>query len=95
MCLPCASDIVDKEVEKDKSVAAGLALQQVLDNARAEVEEHERWQNEVFERLPKEHDEQGLTGPLRLSFTKTAPAREKLSQLVEKTYEQYFSTKSI
>lgn len=90
----CERDIAEKvaEVEKEKSVAAGLALQQVLDNARAEVEEHERWQKQVFESFSKEDEEQGLTLPLRQSFAASAEAREMLLRRVNSVSSQYFQS---
>lgn len=89
----CRREITDRiaAVETDPSVVAGLELQKVLDNARAEIEEHERWQTQVFANLPKEDDESGLTGPLRQSFTKSAEARDELALTVTSAYERYFS----
>jgi hypothetical protein len=90
----CERDIAEKvaAVEKGKSVVAGLALQQVLDNARAEVEEHERWQKQVFKSFSKEDEEQGLTLPLRQSFAASAEAREMLLRLVNSVSSQYFQS---
>lgn len=89
----CRHDIMRQieEVEKERSVASSFKLQQLLEEARHEIAGHEAWQGEVISGLPKEDDEAGLTGPLRLAFTETAEAREELLALVKTAYEKYFS----
>jgi len=89
----CEREVEEKiaKVQDGPSAVSGLELQKVLDSARAEVEEHERWQNQVFKSFPKEDDEQGLTGPLRQSFTQSAKARESLLSLVDAACAKYFT----
>jgi hypothetical protein len=92
----CKREIADKVVaiNEDPSAVAALELQKALDNASAEIEEHERWQTQVFKNLPPEDDEQGLTGPLRQSFTKSALTRAKLKTIVESVHDEYFRSQS-
>jgi hypothetical protein len=89
----CRHDIMRQieEVEKERSVASSFKLQQLLEEARHEIAGHEAWQEEVISGLPKEDDDAGLTGPLRLAFTETAEARKELLALVKTAYEKYFS----
>ncbi|HEY9869857.1 MAG TPA: hypothetical protein V6D08_11880 [Candidatus Obscuribacterales bacterium] len=61
-----------------RTAVSALELQQFLKNARAEIAEHQKWQNEVIASLPPRDDEEGLTGPLRQAFTKTGTTRAKL-----------------
>lgn len=77
MCSRQIGDCIARIQEIPTAVSA-LELQQVLDNARAEITEHQKWQNEVLASLPARDDEEGLTGPLRQAFTKTGTARAKL-----------------
>ncbi len=90
MCSRQIGDCIARIQEIPTAVSA-LELQQVLDNARAEITEHQRWQEQVFKSLPKEDDENGLTGPLRQSFTKSATARAKLLTEVMEAHEKYFN----
>lgn len=89
----CGRDIAGKidQVEKDKSVASGVELQQALDEARQEIADHENWQTDVLKSLPKQDDEDGLTGPLRQAFAKTAKARQRLAVQVNEANAKYFS----
>lgn len=89
----CGQNIRAKveEVEQERSVASSFALQQILEEAHHEIAGHRAWQEEVISALPKEDDEAGLTGPLRLAFTETSEAREELLTEVTDTYEKYFS----
>lgn len=77
MCSRQIGDCIARIQEIPTAVSA-LELQQVLDNARAEITEHQKWQNEVLASLPARDDEEGLTGPLRQAFTKTGTVRAKL-----------------
>lgn len=77
MCSRQIGDCIARIQEIPTAVSA-LELQQVLDNARAEIGEHQKWQNDVMASLPARDDEEGLTGPLRQAFTKTGTARAKL-----------------
>lgn len=90
----CAREIEEKvaAVKAEKTAVTGLELQKALDNAREEIAMHEAWQAEVIGELPKEDDESGATGPLRQAFADTAKARRMLSDLVEATYQSYFSS---
>ena len=58
----CERDIAEKvaAVEKDKSVVAALGLQQILDNARAEVEELNDGKNKFLEASPKKMKSRAL-----------------------------------
>ena len=89
----CGRDIQAKvdDVEKERSVAAAFELQKALEEARHEIAGHEAWQKEVISALPKQDDEDGLTGPLRQSFAKTAKAREALLQQVTDIFQSYFT----
>lgn len=89
----CSRDIAAKveRVEKERSVASSFELQRALDNARQEIAGHRTWQEEVLKNLPKEDDEEGLTGPLRQAFAKTAKTRDALADQVAETEEKYFS----
>lgn len=77
MCSRQIGDCIARIQEIPTAVSA-LELQQVLDNARAEITEHQKWQCDVLASLPARDDEEGLTGPLRQAFTKTGTARAKL-----------------
>lgn len=92
----CERDIKDKveEVERERSVASSLALQQALEGARHEIAMHEAWQSEVISGLAKQDDEEGLTRPLRQAFSKSAKVREALLEQVKKTFDEYFSGSS-
>lgn len=76
----CSRQLGDKiaHIQEVPTAVSALELQQVLDNAREEIGEHQKWQNEVLESLPPRDDEEGLTGPLRQAFTKSGTARAKL-----------------
>lgn len=76
----CSRDIGDKiaHIQEVPTAVSALELQQVLDNAREEINMHQNWQQEVLENLPPQDDEEGLTGPLRQAFTKSGTARAKL-----------------
>ena len=89
----CGRDIAAKveELEIDLSVVSALALQQALDEARAEITADENWQMEVIKNLPRQDDQDGLTGPLRQAFAKSKKAREVLLQQVNEAYEKYFN----
>ncbi|HIN67472.1 MAG TPA: hypothetical protein EYM95_22755 [Candidatus Obscuribacterales bacterium] len=89
----CGRDIAAKvaEVEKDRSVVSALALQRSMEEAQAEIRADEAWQQEVIKNLPKQDDEDGLTGPLREAFAKSKKARQVLLQQVNETYEKYFN----
>ena len=93
MCSRQIGDCIARVQEIPTAVSA-LELQQVLDNARAEITEHQRWQEQVFKSLPKEDDENGLTGPLRQSFTKSVIARAKLLTEVMEAHEKYFNAQA-
>lgn len=77
MCSRQIGDAIARIQEIPTAVSA-LELQQILKNARAEIAEHQKWQNEVIASLPPRDDEEGLTGPLRQAFTKTGTTRAKL-----------------
>lgn len=77
MCSRQIGDSISR-IQEVPTVVSALELQQVLDNARAEISEHQKWQNEVLASLPPRDDEEGLTGPLRQAFTKTGTTRAKL-----------------
>lgn len=77
MCSRQIGDAIARIQEIPTAVSA-LELQQILKNARAEIAEHQKWQNEVIVSLPPRDDEEGLTGPLRQAFTKTGTTRAKL-----------------
>jgi hypothetical protein len=77
MCSRQIGDSIARIQEIPTAVSA-LELQQVLNNARAEIAEHQKWQTEVIGSLPPRDDEEGLTGPLRQAFTKTGTTRAKL-----------------
>ena len=77
MCSRQIGDSIARIQEIPTAVSA-LELQQILRNARAEIEEHRKWQNEVIASLPPRDDEEGLAGPLRQAFTKTGTTRAKL-----------------
>jgi len=53
-------------------------IKRVLDEAQEEIQDHDQWQDEVLKTLPPEDDHNGLTGPLRQAFTKSASARIEL-----------------
>nr|WP_281719549.1 hypothetical protein [Nitrosomonas nitrosa] len=93
MFAMCGRDITVKieEVEKDRSVASAFALQQAIEEALAEARAHEAWQEEVINSLPKQDDQDGLTGPLRQAFAKSKEAREVLLQQLNEAYEKYFN----
>lgn len=76
----CSRQIGNKiaQIQEIPTAVSALELQQVLDNARAEIAEHQKWQTEVIASLPPRDDEEGLTGPLRQAFTKTGTVRAKL-----------------
>lgn len=89
----CADKINEKitQVQNDPSAASGLELQQALAEAQQEINDHFNWQKEVLEALPTKHDEDGLTGPLRQAFAKTAKSRDGLQAAVTATSERFFS----
>lgn len=76
----CSRDIGNSiaRIQEIPTAVSALEMQQILRNARAEIEEHRQWQNEVIGSLPPRDDEEGLTGPLRQAFTRTGTTRAKL-----------------
>lgn len=76
----CSRQIGDSiaRIQETPTAVSALELQQILNNARAEITEHRKWQDEVIASLPPRDDEEGLTGPLRQAFTKTGTTRAKL-----------------
>jgi len=78
-------------VDQYPDAAAELKLKHALEQAREEIKEHQEWQNEVLEILPKEDDDSGLTGPLRQAFTKSAIARSRLLSKLTRTHNKYFT----
>lgn len=93
MCSRQIGDCIARIQEVPTAVSA-LELQQILDNARAEIDEHQKWQTEVLASLPPRDDEEGLTGPLRQAFTKTGTARAKLLTEVMQAEEKYFKAQA-
>ena len=57
-------------------------LEFIIEQAKEEIREHRRWQDEVLSNLPKKGDALGLTAPLRLAFNDASDARKKLLQQV-------------
>lgn len=93
MCSRLIGDCIARIQEIPTAVSA-LELQQVLDNARAEITEHQKWQNEVLASLPPRDDEEGLTGTLRQAFTKTGTARAKLLAEVMQAEEKWLKAQA-
>jgi len=93
MCSRQIGDSIARIQEIPTAVSA-LELQQVLKNARVEIAEHQRWQNEVLGSLPPRDDEEGLTGPLRQAFTKTGTTRAKLLTEVMQAEDKWLKAQS-
>ncbi|MBZ0187960.1 MAG: hypothetical protein K8F91_17060 [Candidatus Obscuribacterales bacterium] len=89
----CGQGIQTKieKVEKEPSVVSRFELQQSLEEARHEIAGHEAWQMEVISGIPKQDDIDGVAGPLRLAFAKSANTREALLERVRETYKKYFT----
>lgn len=89
----CSRKIAEEleQIEEHPAAASALALQLALNEATAEIEDHQEWHELVFKGLPKEDDESGLTGLLRQEFTRTAQDREKLREEVKAAHQKYFS----
>lgn len=80
-----------EKVEANRNVVTGLELQQVLDEAKRDIIDHEIWEREVLESLPKQHDESGATGPLRQAFAESTAVRKVLAENVAEAYKKYFT----
>ena len=83
-----AKDIGDMiaRIQERPSEATAKELKERLEKAREDITLHRDWEREVLDSLPRVDDEEGLTGPLRQAFAKTAKARVKLhTQVMEAT----------
>jgi hypothetical protein len=72
--------------DEEKSREANFVdLQRIVNRARTEVAENQKWQHDVLESLPKEDDDAGLTRTLRQAFKDLATTRTKLLNEIART----------
>jgi hypothetical protein len=92
----CSRKIGDliAHIQEVPTAVAALELQQALDNARAEIQAHQEWQSEALDALPKQDDEEGLTGPLRQAFNQSSKARSRLLSEVMGASEKYLKAQT-
>ena len=91
------SRLIKDTIAKTQEIPAGTKfheLQRILEEARTEISDHRKWQEEVFASLPQADDESGATGPLRQAFTTAAIARNKLLQDVMTAHDKYLKAQA-
>jgi len=79
------SKLISDTVEKSSGPSDKMRrrdLEFVLEQAKEEIREHRRWQEEILSSLPRRGEALGLTAPLRLAFNDASDARKKLLQQV-------------
>ena len=78
-----------KAMEENPAAVKPATLKELLDSAREEIRDHQDWQREVLDNLPRVDDEEGLTGPLRQAFAKSSKARSELLNEVMNAQERW------
>ena len=77
-------------VEKSPAESKFSELKSVLDEARAEIRDHQEWQDEVLDKLAElPDDDRRLSWPLRQAFNDSAAARTKLLDEVMLSCDRY------
>lgn len=82
------AEMFDAMKENPEAVKA-VTLQEFLGTVREDITNHQDWQREVLDNLPRVDDEEGMTGPLRQAFAKSSTARAKLLQEVMEAEEKW------
>ncbi|MBX9693210.1 MAG: hypothetical protein K2Z81_12550 [Cyanobacteria bacterium] len=77
----CSAEIRQRveQLKVEPSETAITALKQVLEKAREEIRDHEKWEQEIFSMVSQD-DQQ--VAPLKQAFSASAIARNKLLQEV-------------
>ncbi len=81
-------EMIEAMKENPEAVQA-ITLQEFLGTVREDITNHQDWQREVLDNLPRVDDEEGMTGPLRQAFAKSSAARAQLLQEVMEAEEQW------
>lgn len=79
------SKLISDTVEKSHGTSEKMRrrdLEFIIEQAKEEIREHRKWQDEVLSNLPRKGEALGLTAPLRLAFNDASDARKKLLQQV-------------
>lgn len=79
------SKLISDTVEKSHGTSEKMRrrdLEFIIEQAKEEIREHRKWQDQVLSSLPRKGEALGLTAPLRLAFNDASDARKKLLQQV-------------